>query len=694
MGAFLADRLAAARARAFVGRAAEIELFRQALSGPDPPFSVLWFHGPGGVGKSTLLSRLADEAVAAGRTPILFDARSLDLTPAGLGAALRDAAPGPDRILFLDTAELLTPVDDCLRTQLLPGLPASSLVVVAGRTPPPPAWREDAGWQAELRQVALRNLDPDDAAAYLHARGVPDDVTDAVLRFTHGHPLALALITDVLAQRVETASDLTAAEVADVVPTLLERFVADVPDPAHRTALQVLAHNRQTTEALLKDTVGPDRAAECFAWLRDLSFTKSGPEGLYPHDLARDVLDLDLRWRDPQGWADLHRQVRAHILGRIVGSAGWAQAVANADFIYLHRHSSGLRPYFSFDVISPVWWEPAVADDLPDILELVRRREGEESLAWHRAWAEREVASFVALRSRGTHLHGFSLHLRLDADGGRVAREIGDPFAVAATDRVERTAPLRRGQHILLTRQWLDVDGHYEPTPSFQAVATADTAMWLGDPAPALSVMFMPDPEFWTPFFAYIDHAHAEDGDLEFDGRSYAMFLHDWRVTPRDAWLELMEPRERGQYGGALELARRHVRTEPVVALSRADFAAHVRDALRVACRPGELERSPLLRSRLVAAPAGGEASPADLRAVLERGVEALAADPATARYARVLDVTHLLRATTQEAAAARLNLPFSTYRRHLRAGTEALADVLWEWEIHGETTPGDPVPS
>jgi hypothetical protein len=685
MGASLADRLAAARARSFVGRAAEVELFRQALSGPDPPFSVLWLHGPGGVGKSTLLRRLADEAVAAGRTPVLLDARSLDLTPAGFGGALRDAAPGPDRVLLLDTAELLAPVDDCLRTQLLPSLPAGSLVVVAGRTPPPAAWREDAGWQAELRQVALRNLDPDDATAYLRARGVPGDVTDSVLRFTHGHPLALALIADVLAQRVGTAArDLTAAEVADVVPALLGRFVADVPDPAHRTALQVLAHNRQTTEALLKDTVGPDRATECFAWLRDLSFTKSGPEGLYPHDLARDALDLDLRWRDPQGWADLHRQVRAHILGRVVGSSGWDQAVANADFIYLHRHSPGLRPYFSFDVISPVWWEPAVAADLPAILELVRRHEGEESVAWHRAWAERELASFVALRSRGTHLHGFSLHLRLDADGGRVAREIGDPFVVAATGWVERCAPLRRGEHILLTRQWLDVDGHHEPTPSFQAVATADTALWLSDPAPALSMLFMPDPGFWTPFFAYIDHAHAEDGDVDFLGRRYAMYLHDWRVTPRDAWLELMEPRERGVVDGAVELASRHIRNAPLVALSRADFAAHVRDALRTACRPAGLARSPLLRSRLLAPPAGGEASPADLRAVLERGVAALAADPPTARYARVLEVTYLRPATTQEAAAARLNLPFSTYRRHLRAGTEALADVLWDWEIHG----------
>jgi hypothetical protein len=172
---------------------------------------------------------------------------------------------------------------------------------------------------------------------------------------------------------------------------------------------------------------------------------------------------------------------------------------------------------------------------------------------------------------------------------------------------------------------------------------------------------------------------------VTYAGQRFGGFLHDWRVTPPDAWLELMEPRELGVEDHPLELAQRHLRTAPVAALSRAEFGAHVREALRSACRPAELARSPLLRSRLVEPPEGRPATAADLRAVLERGVAAVGEDPATARWARVLEVTHLRSSpTTQEAAAARLRLPFSTYRRHLRAGTEALTDVLWEWEIHG----------
>ena len=40
--------------------------------------------------------------------------------------------------------------------------------------------------------------------------------------------------------------------------------------------------------------------------------------------------------------------------------------------------------------------------------------------------------------------------------------------------------------------------------------------------------------------------------------------------------------------------------------------------------------------------------------------------------------------APTQEAAAERLSLPFSTYRRHLNRGLDELCGLLWKAENHG----------
>jgi hypothetical protein len=49
--------------------------------------------------------------------------------------------------------------------------------------------------------LALRNLAPDESRAYLSHRSVPSDLHQAVLGFTHGHPLALSLVADAFAQR-------------------------------------------------------------------------------------------------------------------------------------------------------------------------------------------------------------------------------------------------------------------------------------------------------------------------------------------------------------------------------------------------------------------------------------------------------------------------------------------------------------
>jgi hypothetical protein len=41
----------------------------------------------------------------------------------------------------------------------------------------------------------------------------------------------------------------------------------------------------------------------------------------------------------------------------------------------------------------------------------------------------------------------------------------------------------------------------------------------------------------------------------------------------------------------------------------------------------------------------------------------------------------------TQEAAAERLGLPLSTYRRHLSRGTEEVCARLWSQELYGADT-------
>src|SRR3954447_3338085 len=88
VAATVADRLKRARRRRFVGRAAELELFLGALAAPEPPFSVLWIYGPGGVGKTALLTALAEGAADAGVGAVSLDLRAIEPSPPAFMAEL------------------------------------------------------------------------------------------------------------------------------------------------------------------------------------------------------------------------------------------------------------------------------------------------------------------------------------------------------------------------------------------------------------------------------------------------------------------------------------------------------------------------------------------------------------------------------------------------------------------------------
>jgi hypothetical protein len=291
-GGTLGEVLASRRRRCFVGRDGELELVRAVLDASEPTISVLWFAGPGGIGKTSLLEAIAELAEEVGGSRLVrLDGRDLpssrraavDVVREALGAASGDEVAREGRLVLLfDAYERLRALDDWVRTWLLPRLPATALTVVAGRELPGPAWRADPAWRELLRVVSLRNLGPQESRRYLRAYGVDEAVHDRLVEVSHGHPLGLSLLADVVVRGGEATLDPLAP---DLVGTLVRRFVDVVPVGVRRSALEVCALARVTTEALLRDALALGDAHELFGWLRELSFVESGPDGLLPHDL-------------------------------------------------------------------------------------------------------------------------------------------------------------------------------------------------------------------------------------------------------------------------------------------------------------------------------------------------------------------------------------------------------------------------
>jgi hypothetical protein len=548
--------------------------------------------------------------------------------------------------------------------------------------------------------VSLRNLGPQDSRAYLQARGVPPAHHARVVDFTRGHPLALSLLADLLLKREPdvTPAEFRPEQAPDVVRTLLERFVDRVPSRSHWQALAVCAHARVTTEALLAQVLEAAHAPALFDWLRGLPFVETGPQGIFPHDLARDVLDTDLRWRDPQTYARLHARIRDSLVARLQASRGLEQQALYFDFIYLVRHSPVSRPYYDWASFGQLYAESAAPADHAEIVALARQHEGEASARICAYWLERQPQAFVVFRAAGAPqttacggvtptprsrgdpagrpIAGFCAALLLD--GVTSADLATDPAIAAAWRFVLRHGPLRPGERFMHHRFFVGRDAYQDPA-THNMVALVATMRWLTTPRLAWCFPVVADPEHWRPMFESIRFPRAPEADFEVGGRRYGAFVHDWRADPPAVWVEAKAALEPPPPPGP---ADGQPGPGPLLVLSEPDFQQAVRQALRDYRRPAELATNPLLRSRLVRAAGDGASPVATLQALIRDAAEALGAHPKTDKLRRAVVETYLEPAPTQELAAERLGLPFNTYRYQLSGGIREITRSLWQREL------------
>ncbi|MET7986770.1 ATP-binding protein [Streptomyces sp. NPDC005281] len=651
------QRLSELRRQAFAGRTGEIELFRSMLGAG----GVLYLHGPGGIGKSALLDVLADVAVTAGADPTTIDGRDVPPVPGSLEAHSISGRA----VLLLDTYELLAPIDDWVREEFLPGLPADAVVVIAARRPPSSRWLADPAWRELVRVVALRNLAPRDGRAYLAGQNVPAEFHERLLDISHGHPLTLSMLVDAV-RRGGGVLPRTLGDLPDVVRSLLTRTLDDVPSPRHRLALEVCAHANVITENVLRSVVG-DNAGELFTWLRTLSFVGEGPYGLFLHDTVRDVLDADLRWRDPQRYAEVHHQVRADLVARIRSAPDpREQQRLLADAIVVTCPRTRLAAYVAaarpvdhhIDALRP--------QDTAAIVEMTTRAQGAEQAELVACWIRRQPGAFRVFRGPAGEPRGFGACLDLRAEDLGV-----DPGVDSMWQYTQQHGAARPGEHVRAWRFFLDRDRGQASSPSLTLFAvcqildilTRDHSAWTLVGAYA-------DAGLWEPTLGYLDFWPAAEATYTIGETTYPVFVHDWRRTGLTEWLELTAAREVGAP------ARPAQQQSAELVLSQPEFAESVRAALRDLHAPQALRRNPLMRSRVVRSSGSG------LDELLAMAAEPLRAD--RRGLFEVVDRTFLHPAGPQERVAQSLHLSFSTYRRHRDLAVAHITDWMWEREVYG----------
>jgi hypothetical protein len=391
-------------------------------------------------------------------------------------------------------------------------------------------------------------------------------------------------------------------------------------------------------------------------------------------------LEADLRRRDPDTYADIHRRLRGFLIDQVKASAGNPDALqqAVADLLFLIRDHPVAGAYWYWDALEGCPGRPVQPEKFDLIIAMTRDTQGEQQAQLAAHWLHRQPEAFRVFEGPGGEIGGYAARLALHL----ASREDidADPGAAALWRYAQLHHPPRPGELVLGWRFVVDRD----PDERHPRLAGTMFGAWhvidillRGPTAWEFDACYI-DLEYWERFFNHFDFVHVPEADYQVDGKRYVAFAHDWRRVGVADWLELTAARELGEQvtGSA---------PEPAAMLSHEEFAASVKEALRSFHQPQALLNNPLVASGMVQRTL--REHPDDrpdqvLRGLILDAAQIVKSDPRAETQYRVLDRTYLRPAPSQERAAELLDLPFSTYRRYRDRGIEAITDWLWEQDL------------
>jgi DNA-binding winged helix-turn-helix (wHTH) protein len=541
--ASIGDRLSARASRRFVGRESELDILREAISPAQPSTPLFFVHGPGGIGKTTLMEQLrseaADEGIVLARIDAAGGSPSPDAFLAALANALRLSEPAAtlgelaagfprDRsVLVIDSFEHLEPMSGWVRDTLLPALPSQVTIVLAGRQVPDTRWTAHPLWCDAMRCIGLDSLSREESNRLLDVHGVALDAHVGVLDLCHGHPLALVLVADEVRRLGRVPTGLG----PDLVRALTKRCVAQAPTALHRAALETCARARTTTVALLSDVVDAANAFLLFDWLGEQSYVSTGPEGLWPHELVRDAIDEELCWRDPAASRALQHAVNRHLIRLLQKGLSISDTIFELQ--YLERRSPVMRRFFDFAALGSISVRPASTADASGIARLrdAGLPPGERALFDH--WRHHGATRTSTAHRRNGELCGVTQVLRLDGLDDLSAA--ADPV-VSAVRQALGDALTDRPSVSLMSRFTVPEGERRALNPAMNALQNSHLILWATEPNLRFYVVAVLHPDRFAPLLEGTRFQRLAGCDRVVDGIPIGCFVHDWQAEPWTEW--------------------------------------------------------------------------------------------------------------------------------------------------------------
>lgn len=647
----LATRMDQEDERRFVGRARELALVDDVLAGRSAAH-VLVVHGPGGIGKSSLLRQVRRHAERAGWETRAIDGREGVPTTSELEERLGGEETDRGRLVLLDTYERMTSLGPQLRGRVLPGLPDRSLIVIAQRGTPDPGWLQ-GGWERVTRSIRLAPVSGDEARTLLARDGVTDERTSSdLMAWADGSPLALTL--GAAAARDRGAWGIGGlddhVELADL---LVQRLTESELDPSHLDVITVAALARRTDAAMLADVLPGVDGAQAEAWLRSRTFAEGRSTWVTLHELVRTAVRAQARAERGERERELRRRITEHVYHRInAGEAGLLPDLAEL------VDTEALRWAIPGEGPAGLRIEDADFDDLQDVPALVTHRGVGEWLEATTALVRALPRCIVVARDDDDQLCGVCIAIAARDAPAAVER---DPMLKGWLAHARVHQP---NGNALLWRDSLDLtEAHGTSDSRVLPLLNTAAIQRSGLPNPRLSYLPIDPANLAAVEFARnVGAIHAPELDVFYDGKVQECHILDHGPGG-------MFASYRAAVYAELGLAPPPVGSAAEGGASTEVTADTVKEALRTLDRPLELARSPLARGQTVAERA---ATVRDLLAAATEG--AFGAGPAERLLHDVIVQRYLGPPTTHEQTAERLHVSRSTYFRHLGVAVDRVA--------------------
>ena len=576
------DLLAQRAAESFVGRSEEMGALVRALE--QDSSMVVFVHGIGGIGKSSLLEAFAEQARVRNAAVVRLDCRNIEPTERGflheLGAAIGGKAStsgatverlerlGNRVVLAMDSYEVYRLMDTWLRQVFVPTLSDNVRVFLCGREPPVAAWTVSPGWQGLFQSIRLESLSAEETIELLSQVGVDAEEAQRLNRFTHGHPLALKLAAAAMTERPE----LNLEEIVSqrVVEELVRIYLADVHDPLTRDALDAASVVRRITRSLLGAMLPDVAPQDAYERLHTLPFVESGSDGLIVHDVVREAISVALVAADPVRYRAFRHaawcQLRAE-LNTARPSDLWRYT---ADMVYLIENPVIRETCFPSQSY-PFAVEPAQSEDGPAIRAMTEKQDGPESATLLDGWWQRIPQAFYAVRDRHSDVVGF--YVMFDpADVNRSALK-ADPIVWRLWQHLQED-PIPRKQRALFIRRWLSRD-HGEGPSSIQTACWVDIKRAYLERRSYLRRVYLTawNPEPYAPVLSKLGF-EVLDGPVEIDGRSYTTAVLDFGPSLVTGWMSGLVDAELGiEHDDILDIdGRELVVDDQRIRLTRLEF--------------------------------------------------------------------------------------------------------------------------